>query len=60
MSRPTDKPESPEEGHNPGFCEKCWSWAYMRTLGDPSRSQYEHYLDVLNEQNFPPARRTTP
>lgn len=30
-------------------CEKCWGDAYMRMLGDPSRSQADHYADLLAE-----------
>jgi len=35
-------------------CEKCWEDAYFRTLSDPAKSQYEHYVDLLLE------RRDTP
>ncbi|GIV43937.1 MAG: hypothetical protein KatS3mg035_1060 [Bacteroidia bacterium] len=31
-------------------CEKCWSDAYMRTLSDPMKSQYEHYVDLIKER----------
>lgn len=35
-------------------CEKCWDDAYGRTLADPSRSQAEHYQDLLDERRDSP------
>ena len=32
-------------------CEWCWSRAYMREMGDTSKSQAEHYTDLLAEQD---------
>jgi hypothetical protein len=32
-------------------CEKCWGDAYLRMQGDPSRSQTDHYYDLLKERN---------
>jgi len=31
-------------------CEKCWSDAYMRMWGEPSKSQAEHYEDLIVER----------
>lgn len=36
------------------MCEKCWGDAYMRMLGEPSKSQTEHYKDLLNERKDNP------
>ena len=35
-------------------CEKCWSDAYRRMLADPSKSQGEHYYDLLEERKDNP------
>ena len=35
-------------------CEKCWGDAYMRSLGDRSKSQSEHYRDLLKEREETP------
>lgn len=35
-------------------CEKCWRDAYMRTLSHPSKSQTEHYYDLLEERKDKP------
>jgi hypothetical protein len=35
-------------------CEKCWGDAYMRWLAHPSKSQSEHYLDLLEERKDNP------
>ena len=35
-------------------CEKCWSDAYMRMIGDTSKSQSEHYADILREREDNP------
>jgi hypothetical protein len=32
-----------------GACEKCWSLAFMRAQDDTSKTQSEHYLDLLEE-----------
>ena len=33
------------------MCEKCWEDAYMRSrFEDPSKSQAEHYADLLIER----------
>ena len=46
------------ESHNPmgfdehsptGFCKGCWNRAYLRMLDQPSKSQSEHYKDILKE-----------
>lgn len=31
-------------------CEKCWGDAYKRHVADPSKSQVEHYQDLLAER----------
>jgi hypothetical protein len=35
-------------------CEKCWADAYMRMLGEPSKSQTDHYYDLLDERKDNP------
>jgi hypothetical protein len=35
-------------------CEKCWNDAYARMLADPSKSQTEHYYDLLKERKDHP------
>jgi len=35
-------------------CEKCWGNAFMRTLADCSKAQYEHYNDLLEERKDNP------
>ena len=35
-------------------CEKCWSDAYRRMLVDTSKSQSEHYYDLLEERKDNP------
>jgi len=37
-----------------GMCEKCWNDASLRVGSDSSKSQYDHYLDLMDE------RRETP
>ena len=31
-------------------CEKCWGDAFMRAVLDVSKSQSEHYMDILRER----------
>lgn len=31
-------------------CEKCWGDAYMRIYSNPSKSQSEHYGDLIHER----------
>lgn len=31
-------------------CEWCWARAFTRAMTDPSKSQAEHYDDLLAEQ----------
>ena len=31
-------------------CEKCWQDAYSRSLWDTSKSQSEHYSDLIRER----------
>lgn len=35
-------------------CEKCWGDAYMRMLGNGTKSQAEHYHDLLQERKDNP------
>ena len=35
-------------------CEKCWSDAYGRMRANPSKSQAEHYHDLLEERKDNP------
>jgi len=35
-------------------CEKCWGDAYMRMLSEPTKSQSEHYYDLLQERKDNP------
>lgn len=32
-----------------GFCDRCWADAGRRTLSEPSKTQAQHYVDVLDE-----------
>lgn len=43
--------ETREHNRSAGLCEACWGEAYLRTLSDPHRSQYLHYLDVIAEHD---------
>lgn len=31
-------------------CEKCWEDAFMRSLSNRDKPQYEHYQDLLQER----------
>jgi hypothetical protein len=35
-------------------CEKCWGDAHMRAMCHPSKSQAEHYHDLLEERKNKP------
>ena len=35
-------------------CEKCWGDAYLRWMSDPSKSQAEHYTELLVEREDSP------
>jgi len=37
-------------------CEKCWSDAYRRMICDSSKSQTEHYYDLLKERKDNPCK----
>lgn len=39
------------------ICEKCWSDAYLRMRDKPYKSQYDHYLDLLNERKDNPCKK---
>lgn len=30
-------------------CKKCWDMAYMRMINNPNKSQYDHYKELLKE-----------
>lgn len=34
-------------------CERCWADAYLRMMAEPSKSQTEHYHDLLAERPRP-------
>jgi len=36
-----------------GFCEKCWGNAFRRASSQPSRTQAEHYVEILAELRAP-------
>lgn len=38
-------------------CEKCWNDAYSRSLSDTSKTQVEHYNDLLQERKDNPCDR---
>jgi len=31
-------------------CEKCWGDAFIRHMNNPSKTQAEHYTDLLEER----------
>ena len=35
-------------------CEKCWCDAYLRWMFDPSKTQAEHYTELLVERKDSP------
>jgi len=35
-------------------CEKCWGDAYMRMMADTSKSQADHYHDLITERKDNP------
>ena len=35
-------------------CEKCWGDAYRREMDNPSKSQAEHYHDLIKERENNP------
>lgn len=35
-------------------CEKCWTDAFTRSMCDRSKSQTEHYQDLLQERDSNP------
>lgn len=36
------------------ICHKCWNDAFDRSVNDRTKTQYEHYLDILNERKDNP------
>lgn len=42
--------DTPKPG---GFCEVCWSNAFSRMIANPSKSQTEHYEDLIKELSLP-------
>lgn len=39
-------------------CEKCWSDAYGRMRSDPTKSQTDHYQEILEERKEKPCSKT--
>ena len=37
-----------------GMCQKCWDDAHLRMQGDSSKSQYDHYVDLMDERRDNP------
>ena len=37
-----------------GICDKCWDDAGLRTQGDSSKSQYDHYVELMDERREDP------
>ena len=35
-------------------CEKCWGDAYLRMRHDPSKTQSDHYRELLEERKDAP------
>jgi hypothetical protein len=35
-------------------CEKCWADAHKRAVSNPTRSQTDHYYDLLKERKDKP------
>jgi len=35
-------------------CEKCWADAHRRAVSNPTRSQVDHYYDLLEERKDNP------
>jgi hypothetical protein len=35
-------------------CERCWRDAYMRSLGDTTKTMTQHYMDLLDERKDNP------
>ena len=42
------------------ICLKCWNDAYLRSLSDTSKAQYDHYLDFLEECKGNPCKVSSP
>lgn len=38
-------------------CEKCWADAFNRSMCDHSKSQPEHYLDLIHEREKTPCTK---
>ncbi len=38
-------------------CEKCWDDAYLRWMTDRSKTQAEHYRDLLAERVLKPCSK---
>jgi hypothetical protein len=41
-------------------CEKCWTDAYSRAMGDFSKTQTEHYCDLIEERKDSPCVTSDP
>ncbi len=37
-----------------GMCNKCWNDAALRVGEDSSKSQYDHYIDLIDERRANP------
>lgn len=33
------------------LCQKCWDDAHLRMMDDPTKTQTDHYLDLIKERN---------
>lgn len=42
------------QGDEMTCCERCWSDAYLRMLSDPSKTQADHYCDLIEERKESP------
>ena len=36
------------------ICQQCWDDAYVRMMTNPSKTQMEHYMDLLEERKNNP------
>lgn len=41
-------------------CEKCWGDAYLRSLCNPTKTQAEHYRELLEERKDNPCEQPEP
>jgi len=38
------------------ICEKCWADVFIRAKNNPSKSQTEYYMDLLEERKDNPCK----